>query len=183
MTRIPGMLMIEQLSLFEAVEPPKTESFVVPVTNGRSPRHEPKGSIYDLERFFKVINRVVFKNCLDPCVMRWSRNRWHLTLGLCDVKKRVITLNTCLDDTRVPDVVVAQVLHHEMLHLYFGISEGPNGTRRIHTPQFRAAEKMFPGYKESETWIEQNWPLRGRPAKRGKDLEHKFLAYLTMMAT
>jgi hypothetical protein len=182
MTRIPGVFMIEQLSLFDAVETPAAEPFVVPVTHGRSPRHEPKGSVYDLERFFKVINKVVFKGCLEPCVMRWSRNRWQMTLGLCDVKKRVITLNTILDDARVPDVVVAQVLHHEMLHLYFGISEGPSGTRRFHTPQFRAAEKIFPGYAEATAWIEQNWPLRGRPAKRPREMDHTFLTYLGLMA-
>jgi hypothetical protein len=118
---------------------------------------------------------------LEPCVLRWSRNRWHLTLGICDVKKRVVTLNRALDDARVPEMVVASVVHHEMLHLYFGISEGPNGTKRYHTPQFRAAEKRFPGYAESEKWIANNWPLRGRPAKKLRGQDDGFLSYLALM--
>lgn len=168
-----------QLDLFPA-EPAPLPAFVPPA-HGRTPRHQPKGDVYDLEKFFSVINRTVFRNAVVPCTLRWSRNRWKLTLGLCDVKRRVITLNCALDDARVPDVVVAQVVHHEMLHLYFGISEGPNGTRRFHTPEFRAAEKRFPGYAQTVAWIEANWPMRGRPAKRQRASEGDFLAYLALM--
>jgi hypothetical protein len=134
-----------------------------------------------MENFFKIINRTVFKNTLAPCVLRWSRNRWKLTLGLCDVKRRVITLNCALDDARVPDMVVAQVIHHEMLHLHYGFSEAKNGTRRFHTPEFRAAEKIFPGFADVEKWLGQSWPLRGRPAKRQRVTENQFLTYLEMM--
>ena len=133
-----------------------------------------------MDRFFAVINRAVFKNTLAPCVMRWSRNRWRITLGLCDVKKRVITLNCALDDARVPDMIVASVIHHEMLHLHYGFSESKNGTRRFHTHEFRAAEKVFPGYADSEKWLGQNWPMRGRPAKR-RTPENGFLKYLELM--
>jgi hypothetical protein len=90
-------------------------------------------------------------------------------------------MNRALDDARVPEMVIASVLHHEMLHLYLGVSEGPNGTQRFHTPQFRAAEKIFPGHAESEKWIADKWPLRGRPAKRRKTEESSFLAYLALM--
>jgi hypothetical protein len=182
MTRIPTLFMLEQMNLFAPEEPSPVVIPVVPVYNGRGPRHDPQGQVYDLLGIFNVINRVVFKNRLEPCVLRCARNRWKLTLGLCEVKKRVITLNKVLDDARVPDVVVAQVVHHEMLHLYFGISEGPNGTRRFHTPQFRTAEKIFPGYDEATKWIDANYPLRGRPAKRKRDSEQSFLAYLELMS-
>ncbi len=170
-------MLLEQLDLF-CVPPPPVP--LIDPAQSRS-RHEPKGKIYDLDEYFRTINHVVFKNTLVPPVLRWSRNRWQYTLGLCDTKRRVITLNTSLDDARVPDVVVASVMHHEMLHLHFGISEGPDGRRRVHTPQFRAAEKLFPGFAESEKWVEENWPLRGRPAKRPRPVTQSFLAYLALM--
>ena len=57
----------------------------------------------------------MFKHELRPPVIRWSRNRWRYTLGLCDIQRRVITMNTALDDARIPEKVGAVVMHHEML--------------------------------------------------------------------
>jgi len=178
MSRIPSLLILEQLDLFAREAPPPQPP---PPPLSRPPQHKPRGDVYDLERFFDVLNRTAFKNELASCAMRWSRNRWYLTLGLCDVKRRVITLNRSLDDARVPEMVVAAVLHHEMLHLYLGVSEGPDGRQRCHTPQFRAAEKAFPSHADSEKWISENWPLRGRPAKRVRSVEGSFLDYLALM--
>jgi hypothetical protein len=182
MSRMPVLPLLEQLDLFFAPpEPPSVAKPDLSLANGRGPRHQPQGDVYDIQEYFDAINRIVFKGVLAPCPLRWSRNRWRLTLGLCDVKKRVITLNCSLDDARVPEVVVAQVIHHEMLHLYFGIAEGPNGTRRFHTPQFRLAEKAFPGYKDAQAWVNTHWPMRGRPAKRTRPADQGFLAYLALM--
>ncbi len=147
----------------------------------RGPRHKPQGLVYDLQNCFDVINDVMFKCELRQPVIRWSRNRWRYTLGLCDVEKRVITINSALDDARIPEMVVAGVMHHEMLHLYFGITEGPTGGRRFHTPEFRAAERLFPGYKTVEEWLRDNWPLRGRPARKPRPSTGGFLSYLAMM--
>jgi hypothetical protein len=177
MSRAPAFMLLEQLDMFTRPEPPVP---VVPPEKSRS-RHEPRGKVYDMEEYFNIINRVVFKNVLEPSVLRWSRNRWSYTLGICETKRRVITLNRSLDDARVPDVVIASIMHHEMLHLHFGISEGPDGRRRVHTPQFRAAEKLFPGFVESEKWVNDNWPLRGRPATRPRATEQSFLRYLMLM--
>lgn len=178
MTRIPAVLIAEQVELFP-VELSHPEPVPTPETS--KARHQPRGEVYDLARFFEVINQTVFKSALEPCVLRWSRNRWALTLALCDVKKRVISVNRALDDARVPEMVVACVVHHEMLHLYFGVSEGPHGRQRFHTPQFRTAERRFPAFAESEKWIADNWPLRGRPAKRRRETEQSFLSYLALM--
>ena len=179
MSRVPTAFLLEQLDLFSAqIQPPPPPP--VPVMRPHGPRHQPQGDVYDMDRFFTAINRAVFKNMLPPCVMRWSRNRWRITLGLCDVKSRVITLNCALDDARVPDMIIASVIHHEMLHLYYGFSEAKNGHRRFHTPEFRSAEKIFPGYADAEKWLGQNWPMRGRPAKKRLP-ENGFLKYLELM--
>ncbi|HEY3294920.1 MAG TPA: SprT-like domain-containing protein [bacterium] len=180
MSRSPTVLLLEQLDLF-AVPPPPPPPSAEPVVRPRGPRHQPQGDVYDMEKFFTVINRTAFRNGIAPCVLRWSRNRWRVTLGLCDVKRRVITLNCALDDARVPDMVIAQVMHHEMLHLLYGFSEAKNGTRRFHTPEFRRSEKAFPGYADVDTWLGQNWPMRGRPAKKQKTTDSQFLKYLELM--
>jgi hypothetical protein len=169
---------MDLFAIVAVVPTPETPRAMIP---GRRARHEPRGSVYNLAEHFDVINRVIFKGVLEPATLRWSRNRWQHTLGLADVKKRVITLNTCLDDARVPDLVVAAIMHHEMLHLYLGISEGPNGGRRFHTPQFRAAEKAFPGYQDSERWIHAHWPLKGRPARKPREVSARYLDYLAAM--
>jgi hypothetical protein len=172
-----------QFELFGLIAEPKPE-VVEAQKNGqrrRGPRHQPKGEVYDLQVFFDVINQVMFKGGLPQPVIRWSRNRWRYTLGLCEVERCVVTLNDALDDARVPEMVVAGVMHHEMLHLYFGVSEGPNGGRRYHTPEFRAAEKMFPAYTSVEEWLRDNWPMRGRPAKKPRPSSGGFLQYLSMM--
>jgi hypothetical protein len=171
-----------QFELFSvaAQSPPPAESPEA-TKSKRGARHQPQGFVYDLQHHFDVINEVMFKSELLQPVIRWSRNRWQYTLGLCDVEKRVITMNTALDDARIPEMVVAGVMHHEMLHLYFGITEGPNGGRRFHTPEFRAAEKLFPAYVAVEEWLRDNWPLRGRPARKPRSNSGGFLSYLSMM--
>jgi hypothetical protein len=180
LTRIPSLLLPGQLDLF-AIPAAPISDVTRPKIEGRRARHEPRGQVYNLATYFDVINSVIFKGQLAAPTLRWSRNRWRYTLGLCDVKKRVISLNVSLDDARVPELVVAAVLHHEMLHLLFGVSEGPNGGRRFHTPQFRTAERIFPGYLESEKWLGSNWPLRGRPARKPREQETSFLSYLNSL--
>ncbi|MBU0690979.1 SprT-like domain-containing protein [bacterium] len=173
--------MPSQLELFGSMLIASAQTNTPKPSSRRGPVHKPQGAVYDLARFFAVINEVMFKQELAPPTMRWSRNRWRYTLGLCDVEDRVITLNCALDDARIPEVVVAGIMHHEMLHLYFGFSEGARGQRRYHTPEFRAAEKLFPGFETTERWIADHWPLRGRPAKRPRPETQSFLAYLSMM--
>jgi hypothetical protein len=139
------------------------------------PRGSPRGQVYDLNLFFQILNKRYLWSRLPEPVLRWSRNRWRIVLGICDVEKHVITLNRALDDSRVPDIVVASTLFHEMLHLHFGIEEGANGRRRVHPPEFKRAEKSLPGYDEAELWLKDHFPLRGRPAKKPRTEAVRFL--------
>jgi hypothetical protein len=65
--------------------------------------------------------------------------------------------------------------------LYFGFSENARGQRRFHTPDFRNAERLFPGFETTEKWVAEHWPLRGRPAKKSRPAEASFLTYLAVM--
>jgi hypothetical protein len=166
---------IDQLDMF-AVSP---ISPVPAKATGRGPRDAPRGQAYDLMLFFQILNRHYLWNRLPRPVLRWSRNRWRIVLGICDVERQVITLNRALDDTRVPDIVVASTLFHEMLHLHFGIGEGTDGRRRVHPPEFKRAEKSLPGYHEAEVWLKNRFPLRGRPAIKPREDTNLFLSLHT----
>ncbi|MBM3324147.1 MAG: SprT family zinc-dependent metalloprotease [Calditrichaeota bacterium] len=163
---------LEQLDLFVHA-PPSTgvEKKRPATTYGKA-----RGQVYDLDEFFRILNERYLWNRLTRPVLRWSRNRWRIVLGICDVERGVITLNRALDDSRVPDIVVASTLFHEMLHLHFGIEEDANGRRRVHPPEFKRAEKGLPGYHEAEIWIKKCFPLRGRPAKKPRETMARFLS-------
>lgn len=164
---------IDQLELFAV--PPELPALVErPLRPG--PRDASRGQVYDLDLFFRILNERYLWNRLARPVLRWSRNRWRVVLGVCDVEKRVITINRALDDARVPDIVIASTLFHEMLHLHFGISEGVDGRRKMHPPEFKRAEKGLPGYHEAEAWLSERFPLRGRPAKKARDETKRFLS-------
>jgi hypothetical protein len=166
---------IDQLDLF-AVRPGPP---VLTQAARRGPRDAPRGQAYDLTDFFAILNQHYLWNPLPRPVLRWSRNRWRIVLGLCDVERRVITLNRALDDARVPDIVIASTLFHELLHLHFGITEGTDGRRRVHPPEFKRAEKSLPGYHEAEIWLKNQFPLRGRPATKPRDEANRFLSLHT----
>ncbi|MFH1010449.1 MAG: SprT-like domain-containing protein [bacterium] len=163
---------LEQLDLFVHAPPsPAGTRRRPPTMYGKA-----QGQVYDLDEFFCVLNERYLWNRLTRPVLRWSRNRWRIVLGICDVERQVITLNRALDDSRVPDIVVASTLFHEMLHLHFGIDEDANGRRRVHPPEFKRAEKGLPGYHEAEIWIQRCFPLRGRPAKKPRTNTDRFLS-------
>ena len=138
-------------------------------------RDAPKGQAYDLDVFFRILSERYLWNRIERPVLRWSRNRWRVVLGICDFESRVITINRALDDARIPDIVIASTLFHELLHLHFGITEGKNGRHRIHPPEFKRAEKSLPGYQEAEIWLNEHFPLRGRPAKKPREHAKSFL--------
>ncbi len=164
---------INQLELFaSAADISRPETSV----RRRGPKDAPQGSVYDLSLFFRILNERYLWNHLSRPVLRWSRNRWRVVLGVCDFEARAITINRALDDARVPDIVVVSTLFHEMLHLYFGITEGKNGRQRLHPPEFKRAEKALPGYHEAEVWLDRHFPLRGRPAKKPRAETSVFLS-------
>ncbi len=164
---------IDQLELFT-----ESPDAAVPEDRARrrGSRDGPQGQVYDLEVFFRILNERYLWNKLARPVLRWSRNRWRVVLGVCDFEKRVITINRALDDARIPDTVIASTLFHEMLHLHFGITEGTDGRQRVHPPEFKRAEKGLPGYHEAEVWLDKRFPLRGRPAKKPRADARQFLS-------
>jgi hypothetical protein len=115
---------------------------------GRKTIRAPQGKFYDLRDLFEDLNFRYFGGMMCAPELGWSLRPSRSTLGHYDPSHHVIVLSSLLDAAEVPRVVVEFVMFHEMLHLRHPTEH--RGVRRcVHTPAFKAAERMFEGYKEA----------------------------------
>ena len=133
-----------------------------------SPRLRPVGEHHDLQAIRDEVRDRYFGEDLQVDIT-WGRRpprrrgrRRSIHLGTYDERRNLIRIHRRLDHPRVPLLVVASVVHHEMLHAAFP-AETVRGRRRLHPPEFRARERTFHGHAEAEAWIEANlsWLLGG----------------------
>lgn len=114
----------------------------------------PKGDIYDLEPMFEQLNLRFFGGFMARPRLGWSRARSRTLLGHFDPAHNAIILSRILDQAHVPRLAVEYVLYHEMLHLRHPVEH--RGARRcVHTPEFKAAEKLFPGLAEAKQLLKR----------------------------
>ena len=115
---------------------------------GRKLLSPPQGECYDLEPLFEELNLQYFDGLMARPALGWSRRPSRTMLGHYDPSHHAIVLSKSLDSPAVPRIAVEYVMYHEMLHLRYPTEH--QGVRRcIHTPQFKAAEKLFPGLAEA----------------------------------
>ena len=107
----------------------------------------PQGACYNLEEVFEDLNGRFFGGLLARPLLGWSRRASRSALGHWDPSHNAIVLSKLLDSPRVPRPVLEFILFHEMLHLRFP-AQTRGGRRRVHTREFRAAERAFPGLKQ-----------------------------------
>jgi len=81
----------------------------------------------------------------------WSRRASRSMLGHFDPSHNAIIISRILDQPRdpAPAVALEYVMFHEMLHLRYPV-EHAAARRRVHTREFRQAEKEFPQLKEAK---------------------------------
>ena len=122
----------------------------------------PIGQALDLREVRDDLNRRFFGGELDVRVTwgrapsrRRRRHRFSVRLGTYGHRDNVVRIHRCLDRPDVPRYVVESVVYHEMLHAALP-PETRNGRRRIHTPEFRRRERLFPHYRRAERWLERN---------------------------
>jgi hypothetical protein len=112
-------------------------------TRGRKFISGPQGRLHNLETLFEELNLRFFSGLMARPPLGWSRGASRSLLGHYDPSHHVIILSRRLDSPDVPRLAVEYVLFHEMLHLRYPVIH--NGARRrVHTREFRAAEKQFP---------------------------------------
>ena len=115
---------------------------------------EPKGKYYDLESMFEELNLRHFDGLMARPQLGWSLRPSRSMLGHYDPSHHTIVLTKLLDSPKVPQLAVEYVLFHEMLHLRFPVEH--RGARRcVHTPEFKEAERQFPGYTLAKQLLKQ----------------------------
>jgi hypothetical protein len=112
---------------------------------GRKQLSGPFGKHHNLEVVFDELNQRFFHGLMPRPALSWSPSRSRSILGHFDMAHNVIVISKVLDTDSVQRLALEYVLYHEMLHLRHPVDH--QGARRcIHTPAFRAEEKLFPKY-------------------------------------
>ena len=79
----------------------------------------------------------------------WSRGISRTMLGHFDPAHNAIVISRIFDQPRVPALALDYVMYHEMLHLLHPVDHA-GVRRRVHTREFREAEKKFPRVMEAK---------------------------------
>ncbi|MGH9355250.1 MAG: M48 family peptidase [Terriglobia bacterium] len=108
----------------------------------------PRGRCYDLAGIFAAHNRDFFDGCLAVSRIGWSVARSTSILGHYDPAHGTITVSRALDSPKTPPLLVEYILFHEMLHVRHPVRQDHH-RRVVHSAEFRAAEKQFPGYGQA----------------------------------
>jgi hypothetical protein len=114
----------------------------------------PRGEHHDLEEIFERLNRQFFDGLMGRPLLGWTRRASRTMLGHFDPSHNAIVINRVFDGPRAPLVTLEYVMFHEMLHLRYPVDH--NGSRRrVHTREFREAEKKFPRLAEVKEMLKR----------------------------
>ena len=123
-------------------------------TRGRKAHTGPQGSVHNLEDIFEEINGLYFGGMMARPAIGWSPVRSRTRLGHFDPSHNMIVISRIFDEARVPRLALEYVMYHEMLHLHYPVDH--SGARRcVHTPEFKAHEKLFPRFKEAKALLKK----------------------------
>jgi hypothetical protein len=121
---------------------------------GRKFLSGPQGEHYNLEEVFERLNREFFGGLMGQPQLGWSRGVSRSMLGHFDPAHNAIIISRILDQARVPVLALEYVMFHEMLHLEHPVDHA-GARRRVHTREFREAEKQFPRLKEAKEMLKR----------------------------
>lgn len=154
---------------------------------GRGKRIEPsKGRVHDLDLLFETINRDYFAGMLPKPTLGWSRRASRRLYGHHDPVHDAIVINRLLDHPRVPESVVADILHHEMLHVKHGVRMDAGGRRVMHPREFKNDERRFAQHVDAKRWLKdlESRRIRLRPVADGpapgEPRPHRLLGQLSL---
>jgi predicted metal-dependent hydrolase len=116
---------------------------------GRKFLSGPQGERHNLETLFEELNLRYFHGLMARPLLGWSRVASRTTLGHYDPSHNAIVISKLLDGPKAPRLALEYVLFHEMLHLRHPV-DTRGVRRRVHTREFRQAEKEFAELKEAK---------------------------------
>lgn len=111
------------------------------------------GEVYDLDTLFDRLNAQHFASALHKPGLGWSLRPSRSRLGSYDAAHDVIVISRTLDRKAVPQLALEYVLYHEMLHVKHPVQLRET-TRCVHTPQFLADERRFPGIDRARRMLQ-----------------------------
>jgi len=121
---------------------------------GRKFISSPRGAHHDLEELFDTLNARFFSGLMGRPQLGWSRRASRSMLGYFDPSHNAIIISRIFDNPKTPRLALEYVLFHEMLHLRFPVDHR-GARRRVHTREFRAAEKDFPRLAEAKELLKK----------------------------
>lgn len=132
----------------------RRQANIVRQIRGRKFLSSPRGAHFDLEEIFEKLNGEYFQGMLGRPAMGWSRGVSRGMLGHFDPSHNAIIISRVFDRAEVPRLALEYVIFHEMLHLRHPVDHS-SLRRRVHTPEFREAEKQFHGLKEAKEMLKR----------------------------
>ena len=121
---------------------------------GRKYISGPQGKLHDLDEVFDRLNQRFFNGLLGKPQLGWSRGASRAALGHFDPAHNAIVISRIFDRPETAPLALEYVMFHEMLHLQHPVDH--SGTRRrVHTREFREAEKAFPNLKEAKAALKE----------------------------
>ena len=127
----------------------RRQAHLVRQIRGRKFVSGPGGECYNLDTLFEELNFRYFHGLMARPLLGWSRVPSRTTLGHYDPSHNAIIISKLLDSEKAPRLGLEYVMFHEMLHLRFPV-DTRGVRRRVHTREFRQAEKDFEGLKEAK---------------------------------
>lgn len=132
----------------------RRQAHIVRQIRGRKFISGPKGEHRDLEEVFERLNADHFNGLMARPLLGWSRGASRGLLGHFDPAHNAIIISRIFDRAETPPLTLDYVMFHEMLHLRYPVDH--NGARRrVHTREFREAEKEFPQWKEAKEMLKR----------------------------
>jgi hypothetical protein len=114
----------------------------------------PQGEHHNLDEIFERLNQQYFDGLMGRPQLGWSRGKSRSMLGHFDPSHNAIIISRILDQKGVPPIALEYVMFHEMLHLQHPVDHS-GMRRRVHTKEFREAEKKFPRLKEAKELLKR----------------------------
>lgn len=136
----------------------RRQAHLVRQLRGRKFVSGPQGKWHNLEEIFERLNRQYFDGLLGQPQLGWSRKPSRSMLGHFDPSHNAIIISRIFDrpspDGQPAALALEYVMFHEMLHLRYPVDH-TGSRRRVHTREFREAEKKFPGWKEAKELLKK----------------------------
>ncbi|HUI77917.1 MAG TPA: SprT-like domain-containing protein [Bryobacteraceae bacterium] len=114
----------------------------------------PQGEYRNLDEVFDRLNGQFFDGLMGKPQLGWSRQPSRGMLGHFDPSHNAIIISRIFDREKTPELALEYVMFHEMLHLRYPVDH--HGVRRrVHTREFREAERKFPRLKEAKELLKR----------------------------